>query len=291
MGEAGSSGGRLIIPSLDFTSPAGAVKGMKGEIEFTSLTPLVTAPDQTLSVDRLVAATEVTGLNVVFALDAGSLRVAGGELRAAGGRVLATPFAIPLDLTRPFSGTIVLESLQLGKVVADAGMGDKFSLDAVVSGRLPFVWTPGQGVRIVGGALAAVQPGRLALRREVLAQVQTSSVEQVPSGVVEDLAYQAMENLAFDALSVEVNSLDEGRVGLVFRVKGRHDPPQHQDLRVGLAELISRRFLRRKLPLPSDTRIDLTLDTTLNLNQLIADLLVINRARQGNGSGPAATTP
>ncbi|MET0282736.1 MAG: YdbH domain-containing protein [Steroidobacteraceae bacterium] len=288
-GEAAStSSGRLRVPGLDFASPAGAVQGLKGQIEFTSLTPLTTAPDQTLSVARLVAATEITGLKVVFALDAGSLRVAAGELHAAGGRLFAMPFAIPLDLTQPFSGTLVIETLQLGKVLADAGLADKLALDAVVSGSLPFAWTPGQGVRIVGGTLAAVQPGRLTLKREMLDQVQTSAAEKAPPGMVEDLAFQALENLSFETLSVDVNSLDKGRVGLVFKVKGRHDPPQHQELRVGLLELISRKFMQRRLPLPSDTRIDLTLDTTLNLNQLISDLLEVQRARQGRGSAPAA---
>lgn len=288
-GESPStSSGRLVVPKLDFTSPAGAVKGLKGQIDFTSLTPLVTAPDQSLSVDRLVAATDVTGVNMVFALDEGSLRVAAGELHAAGGRLFAMPFAVPLDLSRPFGGTVVIETLQLGKVLADAGLAEKLTLDATVSGKLPFTWTPGQGVRIVGGNLAAVQPGRLTLKRETLAQVQASGSNQAPPGMVEDLAYQAMENLSFETLSIDVNSLDGGRVGLVFRVKGRHDPPQRQELRVGLVELITRKFMQRQLPLPSDTRIDLTLDTTLNLNQLIGDLLEVNRARQGRGEPPAA---
>jgi hypothetical protein len=283
-----TSSGRLVVPGLDFTSPAGAVKGLKGQIDFTSLTPLVTAPDQSLSVERLVAATEITGVNMVFALDAGSLRVAAGELHAAGGRLFAMPFAMPLDLSQPFSGTVVIETLQLGKVLADAGLAEKLTLDATVSGKLPFVWTPGQGVRIVGGNLAAVQPGRLTLKRETLAQVQASGSSQAPPGMVEDLAYQAMENLSFETLRIDVNSLDGGRVGLVFRVKGSHDPPQHQELRVGLFELITRKFMQRQLPLPSDTRIDLTLDTTLNLNQLIGDLLEVNRARQGRGEPPVA---
>jgi hypothetical protein len=59
-----------------------------------------------------------------------------------------------------------------------------------------------------------------------------------------------------------------------------------QDLRIPLSEFISREFLNRILPLPSDTGIDLTLDTTLNLNQLIGDLLEMNRARRGQ---PAVT--
>ena len=105
--------------------------------------------------------------------------------------------------------------------------------------------------------------------------------EAVPPNTVQDLAYQAMENLSFDILSAEVNSLDEGRIGVLFHIRGRHDPPVHQDLRIPIADFISREFLNHELPLPSGTGIDLTLDTTLNLNQLIGDLLELNRARAG----------
>ncbi len=115
--------------------------------------------------------------------------------------------------------------------------------------------------------------------------------EELPSGMVEDLAYQAMENLSFDMLSADVNSLDGGRVAVLFHIRGRHDPPQRQELRLTLAELISREFLNRKLPLPSNTQIDLTLDTTLNANQLISDLLAVNRARQGQQEPEPTTTP
>jgi len=99
--------------------------------------------------------------------------------------------------------------------------------------------------------------------------------------VVQDLAYQAMEELAFDILTAEVNSLDEGRLGVLFRIRGRHDPPERQELRLTLSELISRDFLNRELPLPSGTEIDLTLDTTLNLNELVSDIMSLNRARRG----------
>ena len=105
----------------------------------------------------------------------------------------------------------------------------------------------------------------------------------MPPNTVEDLAYQAMENLAFDTLTADVDSQDEGRLGVRFHIVGRHDPPQRQELRLSLAELISREFLNRTLPLPSGTGINLTLDTTLNLNQLVSDLMAVNRARNGQG--------
>ena len=109
--------------------------------------------------------------------------------------------------------------------------------------------------------------------------------------VVEDLAYQAMENLSFDQLSADVNSLDGGRLAVLFHIRGRHDPPKRQELRLTIGELISRQFLNRKLPLPSNTQIDLTLDTTLNANQLISDLLAVNRARQGQQEATPAPVP
>ena len=92
-------------------------------------------------------------------------------------------------------------------------------------------------------------------------------------------------------MCIRDSSLDGGRIAVLFHIRGRHDPPQRQELRLTLSELISRSFLNRKLPLPSNTQIDLTLDTTLNANQLISDLLAVNRARQGQQEGQQEAQP
>ena len=283
-----TSGGRLTIPGLDFVSPAGPVEGLKGDVVLTSLTPLITAPDQHLTIDRLDTATDATGLDLTFALDADRLHVVGGRVDAGGGVVSVEPFSVPLDPSLPFSGVVVLDRVQLGEVVSDSGFGDKVQLDAIVSGRLPFTSDPKTGFKVTGGVLSAVQPGRLSISREALTQVAAGGGgEAVPPGMVEDLAYQAMENLAFDVLTADVNSREDDRMAVLFHIRGRHDPPQRQELRLSLSELISRKFLNRNLPLPSNTQIDLTLDTTLNLNQLIGDLIAMNRARQGQANEAA----
>jgi hypothetical protein len=285
----GSSSGRLTIPGLDFVSPAGPVKGLKGTIDFTSLAPLVTAPGQRLTAEVLETVAPLTDVELTFGLDKAGVTIEGGDLSIAGGTVRVEPFVLPLDRSQPFSGVIVLENVQLGEIIAGSGFGDSVMLDAIVSGRLPFTFDSVSGIRITAGSLAAVQPGRLSIQREALSGLEAGGGgEEVPPNTVQDLAYQAMENLSFDILSAEVNSLDEGRIGVLFRIRGRHDPPQHQELRVGIAEFISREFLNRELPLPSGTGIDLTLDTTLNLNQLIGDLLELNRARNGDPSAAAA---
>jgi hypothetical protein len=278
-----TSGGVLRVPGLDFVSPAGPVKGVRGDIEFTSLSPaIVTAPNQRLTIDSLEVGTDATALDLTFAIDAAGISIAGGSVQAGGGTVSVEPFVVPLDATQAYSGVIVLDRVQLGDVVADTGFDDKVLLDAVVSGRLPFTMDPKTGLKITAGSLGAVQPGRLSIKREVLTDVSAGGGgEEVPPNMVQDLAYQAMENLAFDVLSADVNSLDGGRVAVLFHIRGRHEPPQRQELRLTLSELISRKFLNRELPLPSGTQIDLTLDTTLNANQLISDLMAVNRARQG----------
>lgn len=284
----GSSSGRLIVPGLDFTTPAGAVHGLKGAVDFTSLTPLVTAPGQNLTVDRLDTVTPLTDLDLRFSLDASALEVGGGEIKAVGGFIRVEPLSVPLDRTAAFTGVIVVDRVQLGQLIRDANLGERVSIDAVVSGRLPFSYDPKSGFRVVNGLLEAVQPGRLSIDRDALSDLDAEGGgDEIPPSTVEDLAYQAMENLAFDALSATVDSEDDGRLRLRFGIKGRHDPPQHQELRVTVQDFISRRFLNRRLDLPSDTGIDLTLNTSLNLNQLISDLLEYNRERLGE----AATTP
>lgn len=286
----GTSSGRLTIPGLDFTSPAGAVRGLRGTVDFINLAPLTAAAGQHLTADLLESVAPLTDLDLIFGLDKAAVTVETGDLAVAGGHIRVEPFAVPLDPNQPIHGVIVLENVQLGQVIAGAGFGDKVSLDAVVSGRLPFTSDRAGGVRIVGGSLQAVQPGRLSIAREALSGLEAGGGgTAVARNTVQDLAYQAMENLSFDILSAEVNSLDEGRIGVLFRIRGRHDPPQRQELRIPLAEFISREFLNRLLPLPSDTGIDLTLDTTLNLNQLIGDLLELNRARDGRPSAAPAT--
>ena len=276
-----TSSGALTVPELDFTSPAGKVQGLKGRVEFASLTPLITAPDQVLTVDRLDTITPLTGLELRFALDEKALALAGGKIEAAGGRISIEPFNIPLTPGEAWGGVIVVEQVQLNELMKSANLQDKAELDSVVSGRLPFTYAPDTGWRIVGGVLNAVRPGRLSIKPEVFDDLAAGGAvadgAALPPNTMQDLAYQAMQDLAISGLSAEVNSLDGGRLGVRFHINGRHDPPEREQLRLSWMELIRRDFLNKKLNLPSDTPIDLTLDTTWNANEIVSDLMEFAR--------------
>jgi hypothetical protein len=131
-----------------------------------------------------------------------------------------------------------------------------------LSGTIPFTAGP-DGFRIKDGHLTADGPGRLSLTRSLWGE------SAVATNVVQDFAYQALENLAFESLSADINSVDKGRLQIVFHIKGRSDPPQQQVAEVAISDILQGKALTKPIPLPSGTPIDLTLDTSLNFDELL----------------------
>jgi hypothetical protein len=282
---ATTSGGTLSVPRLDFKSPAGQVTGLSGDVVFTSLAPLAAAPGQVLRAERVAAFAPLTGVTATFGITAEALHISGGQAAAGGGTVRIESLDVPLDPKAALRGVLLFDGVQLHDLVEASPFGDHVELDAKVSGRIPFERKDGK-VRITGGTLQAVQPGRLSIQRAALTGVQT--LDQAPQAAAStdtftDFAYQAMENLAFDRLEAAIDTHPDGRLGVLFHITGRHDPPQKQEIRLSWLDLIRRNFLNKKLPLPSGTGVDLTLDTTLNLDELLADYAEYERLRN---SGP-----
>ena len=178
--------------------------------------------------------------------------------------------------------------MQLHDLVEATPFGDKVEFYAKVSGKITFEMVEGR-VRISGGEIKAIQPGRISIDRTALTGVSADTAIDAPAAVVDpnatftDFAYQAMENLAFDKLEASIASQPDGRLGVIFHIVGRHDPPTRQRIKLTLMDLIQKRFLGRTLPLPSGTGVNLTLDTTLNLDDLLADYAEYQKARS---SGP-----
>ena len=277
----------LSVPSLGFQSAAGPVEGLKGEIAFVSLAPLTAAPGQELEIARVSAIVPLTALRARFGLADNLIRIEGGEAAVGGGRVRVEALEYPLVAGAPSRGVLVFEGVQLHDIVEASPFGDKVDLDAKVSGRMAFE-ANGNRVRITGGELKADQPGRISIDRVALTGVQADGAVAAPGAVaasvnandtITDFAYQAMENLAFDKLDATIASRDDGRLGVLFHIVGRHDPPTKQTIRLSVMDLLQKRFLGRKLPLPSGTGVNLTLDTTLNLDDLLADYADYLRTR------------
>lgn len=272
-----TSRGRLVADKIDFTSPIGFVATLDGAIDFTSLAPLASAPGQTMRVVKIDSLVPLTGVESVFQLGAEMLHVSKATFEAAKGRVSIEPIDVPLGDDKTIKGAIVIEHLDLGELIAASSLADRIQIDAVVDGRLPFTFGP-EGLRFQNGQIRAIRPGRLEIARSALSNVAASPADapgapppQPPGQVnaIQDFAYQAMENLAFDQLEAGVNSTDNGRLGILFHVKGQHAPKVAEKAKVGILDLLRGRAFDKRIPLPAKTPVDLTLDTSLNFDELL----------------------
>ncbi len=275
--KGATSRGRLVADKIDFTSPIGFVATLDGAVDFDSLAPLTTAPGQTLKVTKIDSLVPLTAVESVFQLTADSLHVSKATFEAAKGRISIEPTDVPLDPGKTISGAIVVEHLDLGELIAASSLADKVKVQAVVDGRLPFTFGP-EGLRFHEGKITAIQPGRIELSRAALSSVAASPADSPgappaqPAQVnaIQDFAYQAMENLAFDQLEAGVNSTDKGRLSIVFHIKGQHDPKVAEKAKVGILDLLRGRAFDKRIALPAKTPVDLTLDTSLNFDELLA---------------------
>ncbi|WP_374579467.1 YdbH domain-containing protein [Phenylobacterium sp.] len=279
---APTSRGTLLVERLDFVSPMGPVTGLSGQAQFASLLPLEAAPGQFLKAEKIDTLVPLTDVQVSFGLESDAVVVEGAQLAMGDGKLVFDPFTLPFKPGEPWKGAINIEAVQVKDLVEASPFGDRVDLEARLTGRAPFEVTP-QGVRVSGGVLRAIEPGRLSILREAFTTVGAegggvSAPVPVPeeaapeaTNAITEFAYQAMEHLAFDTLDAQVDSQDNGRLGVLMHLKGEHTPPKKQEIRLTIMELLRQSFMDKSLPLPSGTKVDLTLDTSINLDQILKD--------------------
>jgi Dicarboxylate transport len=263
-GDVINSHGTLSIESLDFLTPMGKAHAVKSKMEFISLLPPQTAENQQVTISRIDWTLPFTGVDLHFAFSPTSVKVQALSSGWAEGN--AATGGMTIDLANPgnISGAIQLSSIALGSLVTASNLGSKLKVQGKISGTVPFSKGP-DGVRITGGHIAADGPGRLSVDRSLWVQGDAA----ISSNAVQDFAYQALENLAFDSMSADLNSVANGRLQVVFHIKGRSDPPKRQVAEVAIADIINGTALYKPIALPSGTPIDLTLDTSLNFDELL----------------------
>ncbi len=258
------SNGRLVIASLDFLTPLGKAHAVKTALDFTSLLPPATKSGQGLTISRIDWTLPFNSVDVRFGFSPTAIQVDKVSGGFAEGHASLGAFTVDLANPKRIDGAADLASISLASLVTASNLGSKVKLDGKVSGHVPFSAGP-DGFKIVNGHVQSDGAGRLSIDRSLWAQGDAA----ISSNAVQDFAYQALENLSFDQMSADLNSIPGGRLQIVFHIKGRSDPPQPQEARVGLIDLLNGTALQKPIPLPNGTPIDLTLDTSLNFDELL----------------------
>jgi hypothetical protein len=234
-------------------------------------------------VDVLVPLEQVVA---TFTYAPGAIRIESASAIVAQGRATLDPMTYNLPPGATSQGTIRLQNIALAQLLDVAGLTDRIMADARINGVVPFTLGP-DGMRVSNGRIAAVAPGRISIKREALTSAVSTGDAQAPPSAVQDFAYQALENLAFDRLEGTVNSQPMGRLGVQLHIVGTNDPELADEPRVGVLDLLRGRAFDQPLPLPKGTPIDLTLDTSINLDELLESYL----NRRGSAGAAAMRSP
>jgi hypothetical protein len=229
-----TSHGKLTVASLDFMTPLGKAHAVKSDIALTSLLPPVTAPGQSLTISRIDWTLPLSAVDVHFGFSPTTVQIAKADTDIAEGH--ASLGAIALSLANPgqIAGTADLKGISLNSLVTASNLGSKVKLEGKVSGHIPFVMGP-EGFRIVNGQVAADGMGRLSVDRSLWTQGEAA----ISSNAVQDFAYQALENLAFEQMSADLNSVANGRLQIVFHIKGKSDPPKPRVAEIAITDVIN----------------------------------------------------
>jgi len=276
-----TSSGDLAVANLAFRSPAGQVSGVNTTLHFTSLIPLVTAPNQTITAGHVAAITPLDNVAASFDLAAEALHLSAASATLAKGQVSLEPLTVPLADGRTIEGVLNIKQIDVGEIVAATNFADRIKVDAILDGRVPFKMGP-EGLRFTQGHLVADRPGRISISRTVLSNVKTDTaapanpMDATPAAApekfnaVQDFAYQAMENLAFETMEATVNSVANGRLDVLFTIHGHHDPKVAKEAKISLFDALRGKALSKPVDLPKGTPVNLTLDTSLNFDELLA---------------------
>ncbi|MDE2352402.1 MAG: YdbH domain-containing protein [Alphaproteobacteria bacterium] len=264
--EGLTSEGVLTVRNLDFVGPPGAVHGTNGQMHFMSLIPLRTAPNQTLSITKVDWVTPLTNLAATFELGSAHLAIQNATANLAGGRVSLGPLSLSLVPGSGGQGELRLHKIDIGTLIAASNLAGKITASGQVTGILPIRYGP-KGLRIVEGHIATVGPGRLSIAPGTWSDTQ----ESADPGAVRGFAYQALQHLAIDKLDGTVNSLSNGRLRLLLHIRGYYDPENPRAAEVDLLALLRGRAFDHTIPLPKGTKINLTLDLSLNFAELLAE--------------------
>ena len=253
-----TSEGALDMDDLHFTSPLGVANHLSTHIKLTSLLPPETAPNQELAISRIDWISPLLDFDSRLSFDAKQIRILGAKTSLTGGRISLTPLTVTLAPSLSTRSAARLEHIDLGSLIQTSNLAGKIKFEGKITGTLPFSLGP-EGFRITEGRLSADSAGRLAIDPSLWGQA-------VPNAI-ESFAYRALQNLAFDSLSATADSEPQGRLRIVFHIKGHSETPGSPD--VNVFDLIRGTAFQKSIPLPTGTPVDLTLDTSLNFDELL----------------------
>ena len=182
-GKTVTSTGKFGTQGLDFAAAFGPAKAVSGNVEFTDLLGLVTAPDQVIRIGSINPGIEASDGVLHFDMRPGHvLYLTGARWPFLDGTLRLLPTKMTLGAAEVRSYVLEVEAMNAARFVEKMDLAN-LSATGLFDGKLPLVFDQNGG-KIVGGKLVSRSPG--------------GNVSYVGELTYKDLS--AMGNFAFQAL-------------------------------------------------------------------------------------------
>ena len=153
-----TSSGRVATTGFDFAAAFGPVKGVSGQVAFTDLLGLVTAPGQTLAIASINPGIEVDDGILTFALQPGHVLVVNGaRWPFLDGQMTLLPTRLVLGANEVRRYELRVDGLNAAKFLARMDLSN-LAATGIFDGNMPLVFDENGG-RIEQGLLLSRPPG------------------------------------------------------------------------------------------------------------------------------------
>ncbi|MES2339758.1 MAG: YdbH domain-containing protein [Pseudomonadota bacterium] len=205
-----TSTGRFATDGIDLAAAFGPVTGIKGEIVFTDLLGLVSAPDQIATIASVNPGIAAENGTIRYQLTGNSsVAVAGGAWPFANGQLLLDPTRLDFNANQERRMTFRVKGADAGAFLQQFDF-DNLSATGTFDGVLPMVFDD-TGGRIVDGRLAARGGGSIAY---------VGTITEKDVGTWGNLAFQALRALNYRDLNVTMDGPLAGEMVTAIRFAG-----------------------------------------------------------------------
>ncbi|TKD52164.1 hypothetical protein FBR43_07985 [Sphingomonas baiyangensis] len=206
-----TSDGVFRTDDIDLAAAFGPVEGIAGEIRFTDLLGLETAPGQSAAIALANPGIPVENGTVRYRLT-GEQRVAieGGRWPFAGGALVLEPTLLDFGQTVPRRMTFRVEGVDAAQFLQQFDF-DNLSATGTFDGVLPMVFDEAGG---------RIENGRLAMREGGGTIAYVGEVSQENLGTWGNIAFQALKSLEYDRLDMTMNGPLSGEMVTAIRFAG-----------------------------------------------------------------------
>ncbi len=206
-----TSDGRFATDHMDLAAAFGPVSGIKGEIVFTDLLGMVSAPNQVVTIENVNPGVDVQNGTVHYRLLPGNkVEIEGGNFPFAGGSLILAPTVLDMSEAAERRLTFRVEGVDAGKFL-NAYQFEDVSATGIFDGELPLIFTAAGG---------RIESGRLAVREAGGTVSYVGPVSNATLGKFGKLAFDALKSIKYRGLTVDLSGPLDGEMVTVVKLNG-----------------------------------------------------------------------